>query len=285
MSAFSEYRANEDVFDAGVAQGVAASWAPAPALNVRARLEHVQPIAASFARSTAAGLGATWEPEDRRQLVSGDVEYGVANNGVQSWYVSGALGRRWEDVTLLSRARLAASTGEGQGRTRARARLGWAHRPPENDALNTLAWYEFDVDDTPGLREVRHSWTIGGERKIDEPLRLRGRLAGQYYSQTNVTAGLELDRVLMMVQGGAERDMGERWMLGANMAAFTDGRFEDQTFAFGAEVGFVPARNTLIGLGYNHSVLEQSRVERLYRTGWFIRLQLQIDEDVWNIFQ
>ncbi len=284
LSAFTEYRAREDFFDAGVAQGFAASRTLSPALSMRSRLEHVQPIAEAFQRNTSAGLGATWEPGDRGYIVEGDLEYAVSSNSQETWYVSSTYGRRWEDVTLLSRTRLAHTTGTA-GRMRARSRLGWAHRPPTDDALNTLVWYEFDLDDGQGQRETRHTWSIGGERKFAERLRLRGRFAGQFYGLNQFGTGLDANTETLMVQGGAERDFGRRWVAGANLAAFTDGEFDEQTFATGGELGFVPARNALIALGYNHAWSKEIDTPRLYRDGWFMRLQLKFDEDIWNIFE
>ncbi|NBC34889.1 MAG: DUF11 domain-containing protein [Alphaproteobacteria bacterium] len=283
ISAFTEYRAREDFFDSGVAQGLAASWTLSPALSTRARLEHVQPLAPDFQRTTSAGIGATWEPEDRRYIVEGDLEYGVATNSQQSWYVSTTYGRRWEDVTLLSRTRLATTAGQA-GRTRARSRLGWAHRPPTDDALNTLVWYEFDLDDGEDRRETRHTWSIGGEAKVEDSLRLRGRLAGQFYQLSRFMTGLDEQTVTLMVQAGAERDIARRWIAGSNLTTFTDGDFQEQAFAIGGEVGFVPARNTLIAIGYNHAFSEAVDTPRLYRDGWFMRLQLKFDDGVWDIF-
>lgn len=284
ISAFTEYRANEDFFDAGVAQGLTARWAFAPSFETRARVEHVQPISDLYPRNTAAGIGASWEPEDRRSLVEGDVEYGRAQSGGETWYVSSTVGRRWQDVTLLGRARVALSESGDSDRTRARGRLGWAHRPPTDDALNTLVWYEFDFEDDDPGRETRHSWSIGGERKVGGATRFRGRLAGQFYSLLSPDFDLDTDNVLLMAQAGVERDLSKRWMVGANLATFTDGDFESETVGVGAEIGFIPMRNTYVGLGYNHAELSQTQTERLYRQGWFLRLNVSLDDGLWEIF-
>ena len=284
ISAFTEYRANEDFFDAGVAQGLTARWAFAPSFETRARIEHVQPISDLYPRNTAAGIGASWEPEDRRSLVEGDVEYGRAQSGGETWYVSSTVGRRWQDVTLLGRARVALSESGDSDRTRARGRLGWAHRPPTDDALNTLVWYEFDFEDADPGRETRHSWSIGGERKVGGETRFRGRLAGQFYSLLSPEFDLDADNVLLMAQAGVERDLSRRWMVGANLATFTDGDFESETIGVGAEIGFIPMRNTYVGVGYNHAELSQAQTERLYRQGWFLRLNVSLDDGLWEIF-
>jgi len=284
INAFSEYRANETLFDAGVAQGLTTSWALSPALNVRARVEHVQPISDTFRRNTAAGIGATWEPEENNWILDGDLEYGAGENGRQSWYASTTYGRRWEDVTLLIRNRLATSAGAGETRTRDRLRMGWAHRPVRDDALNTLAWYEFEVDDQPELRETRHIWSAGGERKPDAKLRLRGRIAGQYYSNVSPVGLLDYDEVTLLAQAGLDRDIGKRWNLGANVSAITDGRFENQTVGLGGEANMVIRKGAMVGVGYNYAEVDRESLEGLYRTGFFIRLRMKFDQSVWNIF-
>ena len=282
VTAFTEYRAQESFFDAGVAQGLTASWSVSPAVNFRTRVEHVQPISDKYPRNTSAGLGATWQPEGDRSILDADVEYAVGETGRNSWYTSATYGRRWQDVTLLARNRLATSVGGDDSRTRDRLRIGAAHRPDQNDALNTLIWYEYEYDDQTSFRETRHTMSAGGEEKVDERLRLRGRLAGQSYSYTG--NGIDSDEVTLLAQVGMDRDIGERWNAGVNLAGIADGDFENQYYGVGAEVNFIARENAMIGLGYNHTRLDEKRLEGLYRTGAFVRLRIKFDQSVWNIF-
>lgn len=282
LTAFTELRSNQGLFDSGVAQGLNVNWKLSDALNVRARAEYVQPIIGQFQRNAATGIGFSWQPEDGLQILDGDVEYNAREGGQQSWYASSAYGRRWQDVTLLARNRFATITGNGEKRIRDRMRLGWAHRPASDDALNTLTWYEFELDDQTDQRETRHIWSIGGERKPSGLIRYRGRLAGQYYSYTG--QGLDIDNVALLAQGGIERDVGKSWNVAANLMSITDGRFEDQTWGIGGEINYVAAENTMIGIGYNHTDLNGAEFKRLYRSGVFIRLRIKADQDLWNIF-
>jgi len=278
---FSEYRAREDVFDSGLASGLTMGWNASPTLNVRLRAEHVQPIADTYDRSTAVGVGLTREPENQAWIADGDVEYAVANNDRQTWYVATTYGRRWEDVTFVARNRFAA-IGGGESRLRNRLRLGWAHRPPGDEVLNTLAWYEYLVDDTPDYRETRQIWSFGGERKVDADWRLRGRFAGQYYSLTQ--PGVDTDLVTLIWQGGADVDVTERINLAGDIAYMTDGRFENASFGFNAEANLIVKKNALIGLGYSYTELDEERVRGLWRKGLYLRLRLKFDQSLWNIF-
>jgi len=92
ITAFSEYRANESVFDSGVANGLSASWSVSPSLNLRLRGEHVQPIGDNFQRNTAIGLGATWEPESSKYILDGDIEYAAGQGGQRTWFASNSAG-------------------------------------------------------------------------------------------------------------------------------------------------------------------------------------------------
>ena len=278
---FSEYRAREDLFDSGLASGLTMGWDASPTLNVRLRAEHVQPIAETYDRSTALGVGLTREPEDQAWIADGDVEYAVAANDRQTWYVATTYGRRWDDVTFVARNRFAA-IGGGDSRLRNRLRLGWAHRPPGDEVLNTLAWYEYQVDDTPDLRETRQIWSFGGERKIEADWRLRGRFAGQYYSLTH--PGGDTDLVTMIWQLGGDVDVSKRVNLAGDVAYLTDGRFENATFGVNAEANFILKENALIGLGYSYTQLDEERVRGLWRKGFYLRLRLKFDQSLWNIF-
>ena len=270
------------IFDAGVAQGLTASWSVSPALNIRARAEHVQPIAETFERSTAIGVGATWQPESDDWIADADLEYGAGENGRGNWYSSASYGRRWNDVTFLARNRFATNKGSGISRTRNRLRAGWAHRPATDDALNTLAWYEYEPDHQADARNNNHMWSTGGERKPGADTRYRGRLAGQYYSFTG--GALDFDTVTLLAQAGIDRDLSKRWTVGANIAAITDGKWLNQHYGFGAEVNYVAAKNTMVGLGYNHVRLNEDELRGLYRAGWYLRLRVKLNQDSWNIF-
>ncbi len=284
LTAFTEYRAEEDFFDAGLAQGLSARWAAAPSLSLRARIEHVQPLAPDFRRNTAAGVGATWEPESRAWIADGDLDYAVADNGQISWYASTTLGHRRGDHTILLRNRYASSTGEPFGRTRDRLRLGHAYRPDRHDDFNTLAWYEFEHDDRGPRSDSRHTWSFGGERKSDARTRVRARLAGQVYRFESVEAGPARDTLTWLTETGLDHDITRNWTVGVNLAGLGDDGLDNWTYGIGGEATFVPIENALIGLGYNHTELEEDQVRRLYRAGWFLRLRIKLDQSAWTLF-
>ena len=284
ISAFSEYRASRSFFDAGVAQGLTANWAISPALSTRARIEHVQPIGDEYPRNTAAGIGFTVEPEKAAWIVDADLDFSAGESGRQTWYGSTTWGRKWYDVTLLARNRFAISDSGDDTRTRDRLRVGMSHRPKDDSHLNTLVWYEFAHDGQEQSRENRHIWSAGGEQKSSSNLRVRGRLAGQYYSFTGGPAGIDVDEVSLLAQAGTDRDFGERWNVAVNVAAITDGDFNDQTLGAGAEANYVVKKNTVVGLGYNYTEATRESLKGLYRTGMYVRMRLKFDQSLWNIF-
>lgn len=285
VTAFSEYRANQSIFDSGVANGITAGWSVSPSLNLRARAEHVQPISDDFLRNTAIGLGATWEPESRKYLLDGDVEYAAGQGGQRTWFASGSAGYRLKDLTFLGRNRLArtSNTVSNEVRLRDRARIGAAWRPTENDNLNALAWYEYELDEQTALNERRHIWSLGGEYKVDAKIRLRARTAGQVFDLD--TAFIAQKNTTLLFQGGVDWDALARLNLAVNASLIGDNTFSDTVFGLGGEANMQVAKNLLLGVGYNYSALSEERLERLYRSGVFFRLRLKFDENIWNIFE
>ncbi len=281
INAFTEYRANEAFFDAGLAQGLSANWALAPNFTARGRVEHVQPIADTFDRNTAVGVGGTWETEGRDRLLDGDVEYAAGEGDRENWYTSTTAGLRWETMTLLARSRTALVRGADE-RTLSRTRVGWAHRPEDNDLSNTLVWYEYEHDDGREITTDRHIWSVGSELKRSAELRLRGRVAGQVYQFDGPL--LDEETTTVLAQAGFDRDLGTRWNLAAHVAGLADGGFDDHTYGVGAELNFVGVKNALVGIGYNHTRLREEHIRSLYRVGTYLRLRVKFDQDVWDIF-
>jgi len=264
-----------------VAQGLTASWALAPSLTARARVEHVQPVAETFDRNTALGIGGTWESDGRDRLLDGDVEYAAGEGDRENWYTSTTAGLRWETMTFLARSRTALVRG-GDERTLSRTRVGWAHRPEANDLSNTLAWYEYEHDNAGDATTDRHIWSIGSELKRSAELRLRGRVAGQVYHFDG--ALIDERTTTVLAQAGFDRDLGDRWNFAAHVAGLSDGGFDNQHYGIGAEVNFVGVENALVGIGYNHTRLREDHIRSLYRVGTYMRLRVKFDQDVWDIF-
>lgn len=285
VSAFTEYRANQSVFDAGIAQGLTANWSIGPAVSTRARVEHVQPIGELFPKNTAVGLGFTVEPDQSNWIADADIDFASGESGRQTWYTSTTVGKHWYDITLLARNRFALTKTADGTRTRDRMRVGLAHRPKDDDRVNTLAWYEFALDKQELSSENRHIWSVGGEKKASENLRLRGRVAGQYYSFKGGPASINVDELTMLAQIGGDRDFGKRWNFAGNVSAITDGDFEDQSVGAGVELNYVFKKDATIGLGYNYAGVERESLEGLYRTGLFARMRVKFDQSLWNIFE
>lgn len=282
VTAFSEYRANDGFFDSGVANGLSAGWSVSPSLNLRTRVEHVQPVGEQFRRNTAASLGATWEPENRARILDGDLEYAAGEGGQRSWFLSASAGQRWNDITFLARNRYARTESAGERRERDRLRAGVAYRPERHNRLNALAWYEYETDDTDALDEQRHIWSLGGEWQASSRLRWRNRLAGQKLDIVGPT--FNESSTTLLVQSGAELDVHARINLALNASLLGDSQLDNLVWGLGGEMNFALVENFLIGLGYSYSEVEEERFERLNRSGFFIRLRAKFDENIWNIF-
>ena len=52
----------------------------------------------------------------------------------------------------------------------------------------------------------------------------------------------------------------------------------------GGEANYHLAKNLLVGVGYNYSGITEERLDRLFRSGFFVRMRLKFDENIWNIF-
>ena len=285
VTAFSEFRANESLFDSGVANGLTASWSVSPSLNLRVRGEHVQPISTDFLRNTAIAVGATWEPETSRYIIDGDVEFAAGQGGQRTWFVSNTAGYRLDDFTFVGRNRYARSENVGTDvvRQRDRARIGAAWRPTKNDTLNALGWYEYELDEQELLEERRHIWSFGGELKPAQKIRFRGRWAGQVFNSE--TAQISQSSTTMLVQGGIDWDAFKKLNLAVNASIIGDQGFSnDRTFGVGGEANYHLAKNLLVGVGYNYSGITEERLDRLFRSGFFVRMRLKFDENIWNIF-
>ncbi len=282
ISAFSEYRSNDGFFDSGVANGLSLGWSVSPSLNLRTRVEHVQPVGEQFSRNTAVSLGATWEPEGKSRILDADIDYSNGEDGQSSWFVSASAGQRWKDITFLARNRYAQTVTAGERRERDRLRAGAAYRPTGNDRLNALAWYEYETDQSNTVDEQRHIWSAGGQWQPGAKVRWRGRIAGQKLSVSGDS--FDENSTTFLAQGGADLDVHQRINLALNASLISDNQFDNLVWGVGGEMNFTLADNFLIGLGYNYSEVEEERFERLNRSGFFVRLRAKFDQNVWNIF-
>ena len=282
VTAFSEYRSNDGFFDSGVANGLSLGWSVSPSLNLRTRVEHVQPVGEQFRRNTAVALGATWEPENKSRILDGDLDYSAGEDGQTSWFFSASAGQRWKDITFLARNRYAQTTTAGERRERDRLRAGAAYRPTGNDRLNALAWYEYETDQSNIVDEQRHIWSAGGQWQPGAKVRWRGRIAGQNLS----VSGESFDETstTLLAQGGADLDVHQRINLALNVSLIGDSEFDNLVWGVGGEMNLTLLDNFLVGLGYNYSEVKEERFDRLSRSGFFIRLRAKFDQTVWNIF-
>ncbi len=282
VKGFSEYRANQGSFDAGIANGLSASWSATDQVELRGRVEHVEPLTEVYQGNSAASVGATWEPETVDAVVAGDLEYAISASDSESIYVSNTAGYKVGDTTFLARNRYAITEEAEGNRIRDRLRVGAAYRPSTNDKVNALLWYEYGVESDAQAREESHIWSVAGEYKPDAKTRLHPRYAGQDF--TFETGSFSEHTTLHMGQLGADRDIVDWFNLGVNLSLFTEAGATNWNAGAGVEGTFLVADNILLGLGYNYATLNEDSLRDLYQEGFFVRLRVKFDQDSWNIF-
>lgn len=282
INVFTEYRADEGFYDSGIASGLSGNWALSPALDARLRVEHVQPVSDDFRKNTSVSVGGTWSPENQRWLLDTDLEFALDDEDRRTWYTSTAVGYRWKSYTFLARNRFALTEEAGGNRLRDRLRVGAAYRPTDNDTLNLLAWYEYQVEDDADLDEESHIWSLGGEYKTSARMRLRGRYAGQVYRAE--IEGLKVNSFTHLIETGIDYDVFDRLNVGVNAALMSDGDFNTFRWGAGAEISYAVAPNALVSVGYNYAKIKEKQIRDIYYTGFFVRLRVKFDQDVWNIF-
>ncbi|WP_306117997.1 MULTISPECIES: SdrD B-like domain-containing protein [unclassified Roseitalea] len=279
----SSYAEHREGGDGGIAGGLDWRWTWNDHHDLTASFEHVEPLSEDHRRNTAITLGYGYQNEDGTTLFELRPEWSRTDDGTQNWYASASLGKRFGDITVLARNRFAYTDAEAGERTRNRARLGAAWRPGEHNRWSALAWYGFEYDDDRAAetRELAHSWSLGGEYRLNDDLRIRARHAGRHLEQRY--DGLDLDSTVLLGTAGFEWDAHERVVLGLNGTVFVEPDIGAAHYGLGGEIGFVPAKNTLVSLGYSWADIERDKIEDIHRTGFYLRVRAKIDEGIWDL--
>ncbi len=286
ISAFSEFRRSGGLaFDGGVANGFRGRWALTEHVAMRAGGEHIEPVNGGDERVSSGHLGVAYDNDATGVLARGDIEgdrdaegYGV--------YLNTAVGYELdEDFTLLARNRLALDL-RGDDRLRDRLRLGLAWRPEHDSRLQGLALYEFEIDDKDDTREMAHRWSASVIYSPTKDLRADLKVAGEHVDFRSPTFSDDSTRHLL--RGGMEIDFAhdeegrDRFALGGHVAFFTDGGMDDVTVGVGAELKANIAENVQVGVGYTHIDVDENRLRSLYRSGWYLRMLVKLDDSMWD---
>lgn len=286
IGAFSEYRRSNGIAsDGGIANGVKGRWDVTERTALRASAEHVEPIDQDDTRNSAVTFGAAYENEETGMIARADFEAERDDEG-HGLYTNTALGYSLgKDLTLLARNRLAYDL-RGEKRLRDRLRLGLAWRPERDQSLEGLALYEFEIDDAADTKEMVHRWSGALTFAPTDDLRTTAKYAGEHVAYRG--ASLTYDSTLHLAQAGLEYDFAkdskgrDRFAIAGNVALFTDNAGDNVTAGIGVEVKANVMKNVQLGVGYNHIDVEEDRLRDLYRSGWYLRLRIKLDEGIWN---
>ncbi len=282
LEGFSEYRTGGAANGNGIASGLRYSWKPTEVTTFTFSAEHVEPVASSDERRSAATVGMDYNNEARGVITRFDTQWDRDENGY-GLFSNLAFGYKVDaDFTVLFRNRFAFDNKREQSRIRDRLRLGLAYRPKADNRLRLLGWYEYEIDEAERTEQA-HRWSLGGTWTESERLRANWRIAGEHTEFSSDFA--DDSNTLHMAQVGVEYEFSEnRMALAGNVALFTDQDFKNYTVGVGGEVKVHVTDNVQLGIGYNHVDLEEERIRDLYSAGFYLRGKVKLDEDTWDVF-
>jgi uncharacterized repeat protein (TIGR01451 family) len=261
-------------------QGVTATWKKSDIMTFTFDLEHSRALDVGEHKLTSVAVGAKWQNPDESWVGDADLEATFEPTGETYFANIGLAGQINEDLAVLGRVRAALDNRNAADIQRLRARIGLAYRPLTDPRLEVLAWYENRLEQKTG-RSVTHLWSVDATYEADENLRLNGKYAGQHQSYRSEldTGGKSLTQ---LIQAGANYEFGDdRFQVGANAAYLWDDA-GNSSKGLGAEIGFVPTKGTQISLGYNHSTGHVAGQSVLYQDGFYLRLNLLLDNSLWD---
>ena len=279
VRSFSEHRMGAG---GGLANGVEWRTEKENAHRFSASAEYVEPLAAEQERNAALSLGYAYEDAAQTTLFEFQPEWRRIGD-VDHWNANLALGRRFGDVTLLLQNRLAIADNDGGGRTRDRLRLGAAYRPRGHSRFAGLASYELEYDDNDAdnTRALIQSWSAGGQYRLADRVLLRARHAGRRNHQR--FDGFDETSFILVNSLGAEFDITDRLHAGLDGIIYLDPNVNAAYAGAAAELGWAARENMLFTLGYAWAGVDEERIRDLERSGFYLRLRLKFDEDIWNV--
>ncbi len=262
-------------------QGFGGKWQLNERHSLRADLEHSFDLGVPDSALTSLALGTKWNSENGNWVGEASLDQTFEAAGYTAFGDLGIAGQFSPDLTLLARSRYAYDgRGEGPDRHRHRLRAGMAYRPRTEARLNVLAWYEnrLDIQDS---RSVDHLWSVAGTWDANSRLRLNGRYAGQWSSQS-YDNGSEATGLMHLAQGGLTGEvLRDRLEASVNLFQMWDNSGYS-TQALGFEAGFVVDEGAMLSVGYNRSVEDQPYDTPFYDDGFYFKLRLKLDDSLWD---
>ncbi|WP_435256758.1 hypothetical protein ACSBLW_11485 [Thioclava sp. FR2] len=259
-------------------QGLNGIWKRGDFTTFTASIEHSRELETSKSKLTSVALGAKWEAKDQSWIGDADLDATFEPEGATYYASLGLAGKISDDLTFLGRTRVALDKRNGEDHSRIRTRLGLAYRPMVDPRLEVLAWYENRVEKRDSESRT-HMWSVDASYEATADLRLNGKYAGQHQSYRN--AGSDSESALtQLVQGGLNYEFGgDRFQIGVNASHLWDDTGSTSS-GFGAEIGFVPTKGTLIALGYNRMQGSVASQSELHQAGFYLRFSLLLDNSL-----
>ncbi|MGB3244493.1 MAG: hypothetical protein WBB25_08160, partial [Sulfitobacter sp.] len=250
----------------------------ATSLNVG--IEHSRQMHANEAELTSVAIGMKWGSDEGSWVGDADFDTTFEKSGKTHYASLGLAGEITPDLTFLGRSRIAVDKRNGANDRRMRTRAGVAYRPLSDPRLEVLAWYEHRLEQKHN-RTQSHHWSVDASYEVDENLRLNGKYAGQY-QKAGVPGGLSVSSTTQLIQAGLNYEFGDdRFQIGGNAAYLWD-RDGNSTTGLGAEFGFVPAKGTLLAIGYNKASGSLAHSSNLYQEGFYLRFNMLLDNSLWD---
>lgn len=238
----------------------------------------------------SASIGLEYRPIELPFITSLKLERRATGGTAQHSLTVGASGRVLDDVAVLLRHTyfddggannaLIGYNGEPLGRTT----FGLAYRP-NDDRLNILARYQKRGDtvaSTTGFG-VLQGWShLGAIETIlqagaDTQIGLKYAFRKAFVSTEGVTSSAFTDVWL----GRVTRELGPRWNFSSEVRLLRQRETDTSQVGYGLEIGYLPRRDLIVGLGYNLAGQDDQDLSggRRWAQGPYMRFGLKFDEE------
>ncbi|WP_297778116.1 hypothetical protein [uncultured Roseovarius sp.] len=243
-------------------------------------IEHSRLMDANEAKLTSVALGMKWGSDQAGWVGDADFDTTFERAG-NTYYASlGLAGSITPDLTVLGRSRIAVDDRDGTSSSRMRTRAGIAYRPINDPRLEVLAWYEHRLE-KKNSQIQSHLWSVDATYEAGPDLRVNGKYAGQH-QKIGLPGGASTGSTTQLLQAGLNHEFGnDRFQIGANAAYLWDDE-GNSTTGLGTEFGIVPAKGTLLAVGYNKAKGNVARSSSLYQEGFYLRFNLLLDNSLWD---
>ncbi|CAD5376701.1 DUF11 domain-containing protein [Pseudomonas sp. OF001] len=280
---FSEYRVRDaiDGPSAQAAMGLRNGWALQPGLRLTTQFERVHPLDGLSQENSAIALGLhytanpLWKGGTRLEWRESDTE----NSLLHTVSYVRRLSSDWSFLGKNTVSLVERLTDDSGDLLRNRLRLGLAWRQTEVNRWNWLGRYESRYDRDEQEDERRHAHVLSSHVNY-QPHR-QWVLSGRYaFKQVNDDNG-DVDNRFTghLLSGRVLYDLSERWDLGFNVSRLFDPG--STQYGYGAEVGYLLAKNLWVSGGYNFAGYHDRDFEDVDYTqqGPYLRLRFKFDEN------